>query len=56
VQDIVIQANNSKIEKLKGVEVGNKVIVKCSLRGNSTKDGKYFNQLVLWDIENKTKQ
>ena len=53
-QDIIIQATNTHIDKLKEVQVGNKVIVKCNLKGNATKDGKYFNQLNLWEIENKT--
>lgn len=53
-QDIVIQATNSYIEKLKGLEIGNKVIVKCSIKGNATKDGKYFNKINLWELENRT--
>jgi hypothetical protein len=53
-QDIIIQATNNNIDKLKEVQVGNKVIVKCNLKGNVTKEGKHFNQLNLWEIENKT--
>jgi hypothetical protein len=55
-QDIIIQAANSKIDLLKEVQPGNKVIAKCNLRGYMSKDGKYFTQLTLWAIENKTNQ
>ena len=55
-QEIMIQAANSKIDLLKGLNVGNKVIAKCSLKSNQSKDGKYFIQLNLWQIENKTNQ
>ena len=55
-QDIIVQASNSKIGLLKEVQPGNKVIVKCNLRGYKSKDGKYFTQLTLWAIENKTNQ
>lgn len=55
-QDIIAQATNTKIDELKGVDVNNKVIVKCNLRGNTSKDGRYFNQLTVWKIENKTKE
>ena len=55
-QDIIIQAANSKIDLLKNIVVGNKVIVRCSLKGNEAKDGRYYLQLSLWEIENKTAQ
>lgn len=55
-QDIIIEAVNTKIDKLRGLAIGNKVIAKCNLRGRETKDGRYFNQIALWDLENKTNQ
>lgn len=55
-QDIIIQATNTKIDLLKNIVVGNKVIAKCSLKGNEAKDGRYYVQLNLWEIENKTAQ
>jgi hypothetical protein len=50
-QEIIAQATNTKIDELKGLAVGDKVIVKCNLRGNKSKEGRYFNQLVIWKIE-----
>lgn len=54
--EILIQATNTKIGLLKDVAVNNKVIIKCNLTGKKTKDGKWFNQLSVWAIENKTNQ
>lgn len=59
-QDILIEATNSKIDALKSIKVGNKVIVKCNLRSRSWVDNKkqtkHFLSLNLWEIENKTEQ
>jgi hypothetical protein len=53
-QDIIVQAVNKKIETLTSanVKIGDKVIVKCNLKGkeNKNKAGFYFNQLDLWNI------
>lgn len=53
-QDIIVQAINKRIETLasSNVKMGDKVIVKCNLKGkeNKNKAGFYFNQLDLWDI------
>jgi len=54
-QDIIVQAINKKrIETLtaSNVKIGDKVIVKCNLKGreNKSKAGFYFNQLDLWSI------
>lgn len=57
-QDIIVQAINKKIETLtsSNVKVGDKVFVKCNLKGKENKNraGFYFNQLDLWTIS-KTK-
>lgn len=53
-QDIIIQAVNTSIEKLEGVKVGNKITCRCNLKGKMTKEGKYFNQITLWTLENKS--
>ena len=54
-QDIIVQAVNKKIETLTSanVKMGDKVTVKCNLKGkeNKNKAGFYFNQLDLWDIK-----
>jgi hypothetical protein len=50
-QEIIAQATNTKIDELKGLAVGDKVVVKCNLRGNKSKEGRHFNQLVIWKIE-----
>jgi hypothetical protein len=54
--EILVQATNTKIGLLKGVAINNKVLIKCNLGGKKTKDGKWFNQLSVWAIENKTNQ
>ena len=54
--EILIQATNTKIGLLKGLTVGNKVIIKCNLGGKKTQDGKWFNHINVWAIENKTNQ
>jgi hypothetical protein len=54
--EILIKALNSKIGLLKGVAVGNKVIIKCNLNGKKTNDNKWFNSITLWALENKTNQ
>ncbi len=55
-KEILVQATNTKIDLLKGVAVNNKVLVKCNLDGKKTKDGKWFNSINVWAIENKTNQ
>lgn len=54
-QDISIQAINTKMSLLDGFKTGDKVIVKCNLKGYSAND-KYFVQLTLWDITNKNRE
>ena len=53
-QDISIQAINSKIDLLKNFKMGEKVIVKCNLKGKAS-NGKYFNHLNIWDITHNPK-
>lgn len=55
--EVKIEATNTKIALLKGVAVGNKVIIKCNLGGRKLKgEEKWFNQITLWDLQNKTNQ
>jgi len=54
-QDILVQVINKNIEKVSqsGVKMGDKVRVKCNLRGKESKTetgSKYFNQVDLWEI------
>lgn len=49
-QDIICQAVNQKIDMLKDFQMGDKVAVKCDLRGKGNKDGRYFNNLSIWEI------
>lgn len=53
-QDIIVQAINTKIDLLNGFKAGDLVIVKCNLKGRESK-GKYYNQLNLWEIQNKNR-
>jgi hypothetical protein len=55
-QDIVVQAINNKIDLLKQFQSGFKVLAKCNLKGKANADGKYFNQLNLWEINNIGRQ
>jgi hypothetical protein len=55
-QDIVVQAINSKIDLLKPFQSGFKVSAKCNLKGKANADGRYFNQLNLWEITNIGRQ
>jgi len=49
-QDIVCQALNKKIDDLDGFKMGDMVSVNCNLRGKES-NGKYYNQLLLWQIK-----
>ncbi len=51
-QDITCQALNKKLPIIDKIQVGDNAIVKCDIRGKETK-GKYYNQLVIWDIIKK---
>ncbi len=55
-QDIVIQVLNTKIDLLKNFQSGFKVLVKCNIKGKANADGKYFNQLNMWEITNIGRQ
>jgi hypothetical protein len=48
-QDIICQAINKRIELINSIKMGDTVVVKCNLRGKGT-NGKYYNQLDVWDI------
>ena len=48
-QDIICQAINGKMEKVKNIGVGDDVIVKCNLKGRESAKG-FFNRLEIWDI------
>lgn len=50
-QDICCQALNKKIDIITAdFKMGDKVTAKCNLNGRE-KNGKYYNQLVLWDLK-----
>lgn len=51
-QDIIVQAINNKVDLLNELKEGFKVQAKCNLKGKASADGKYFNQLTLWEIAN----
>ncbi len=51
-QDVIVQSINNKTDLLKDFKEGFKVQVKCNLKGSATADGRYFNQLNLWEINN----
>lgn len=54
-QPLLINAINDKIEILKKYEVGEKLMVRCHLRGRE-KDGKYFNSITMFDMINKSRE
>jgi hypothetical protein len=55
-QDIIVQAINNKIDLLKQFQSGFKVCAKCNIKGKANADGKYFNQLNLWELNNIGRQ
>jgi hypothetical protein len=55
-QDIIVQAINNKVDLLNDFKEGFKVQAKCNLKGKATTDGKYFNQMTLWEITNVGKR
>ena len=54
-QDIICAAMNKKVDILDSYKMGQKVTVKCNLRGNKSGAGAYFNNLQIWDIKSNTK-
>jgi hypothetical protein len=48
-QDIICQAITKRIELINGIKVGDSVVVKCNVRGKGN-NGKYYNQLDVWDV------
>lgn len=49
-QDIALQALNNKIELFSSFNMGDAAKITCDLRGRN-KDGKYYNNLVVIDVE-----
>lgn len=54
-QPILINAINDKIDILKKFEVGEKLMVRCHLRGRE-KDGRVYNSVTMFDMINKTRE
>lgn len=54
-QPILINAINDKMDVLKKYEIGEKVMVRCHLRGRE-KEGKYYNSITMFDMINKNRE
>lgn len=54
-QPLLINAINDKIEVLKKFEVGEKLMVRCHLRGRE-KEGRYYNSITMFDMINKQRE
>ena len=54
-QPLLINAINDKIEILKKYEIGEKLMVRCHLRGRE-KEGKYYNSITMFDMINKNRE
>lgn len=54
-QPLLVNAINEKIDVLKKYEVGEKLMVRCHLRGRE-RDGKYYNSITMFDMINKTRE
>jgi hypothetical protein len=54
-QPLLINAINDKIQILNKYAVGEKLMVRCHLRGRE-KEGRYYNSVTMFDMMNKNRE